>query len=84
MIDDLRSRFRASYQIRVEGNLDPQWSDWFDGFTIVPQPNGETLLTGHVSDQADLYGILAKIHDLNLTLLFVKRTEEDSQGAGER
>ena len=70
-----RLRRRAAYQIRVEGNIDPQWSDWFDGFTITPLPNGETLLAGQVSDQAELQGILAKVHDLNLPLLLVQRME---------
>jgi hypothetical protein len=72
-----RRRSKTAYRIRVEGNLDAQWSDWFDGFTITPQADGETLLTGEVSDQADLHGILAKIRDLNLSLLLVQRTNPD-------
>jgi len=65
----------AVYQIRVKGNLDRKWSDWFDGFTIVPQANDETLLTGPVVDQAALHGLLVKIRDLGLPLLLVKRVE---------
>ena len=63
------------YQIRVKGNLDRKWSDWFDGFTITPQVNGETSLTGPVADQAALHGLLGKIRDLGLPLLSVKRVE---------
>ncbi len=59
------------YQIRVKGNLDRKWSDWFDGFTIEPQPNDETVLTGLVADQAALQGLLAKIGGLGLPLLSV-------------
>ena len=59
------------YQIRVKGGLDGEWSDWFDGFTITPQANGETLLTGVVADQAALHGLLNKIRDLGLPLLLV-------------
>ncbi len=66
---------QAVYQIRVKGNLDKKWSDWFDGFTITPQADDETLLTGPVTDQADLHGLLAKIRDLGLPLLSVKRVE---------
>jgi hypothetical protein len=69
---------RAVYQIRVKGNLDPKWSDWFDGLTIAPQTGSETLLTGPVVDQAALHGILCKIADLGLPLLSVERME-DSQ-----
>jgi hypothetical protein len=63
------------YHIRVKGNLDQIWSDWFDGFTITPQPGDETLLAGPVADQAALHGLLNKVRDLGLPLLLVKREE---------
>lgn len=65
------------YQIRVRGNLGRTWSDWFDRFTITPQANDETLLTGLVADQCALHGLLAKIRDLGLPLLSVKRVENE-------
>jgi hypothetical protein len=49
------------YEIRVEGHLSDHWSTWFDGLTIQIEPNGDTKLTGLLSDQAALYGVLAKI-----------------------
>jgi hypothetical protein len=61
------------YEIRVEGHLSNHWSVWFDGLTIQTEPNGETRLTGLLSDQAALYGVLAKIHNLNLVLVSVVR-----------
>jgi hypothetical protein len=64
-----------AYEIRVKGILDNQWSDWFDGLEITPQPNDETKLTGQVADQAALHGMLAKIRDLGLPLLLVRRSE---------
>jgi hypothetical protein len=66
---------QAIYQIRVKGNLDRKWSGWFDDFTVTPQANGETLMTGPVADQSALHGLLAKIRDLGLPLLSVKRLE---------
>jgi hypothetical protein len=63
----------VKYEIRVQGNLDAKWSDWFDGFTISQQANDETLLTGQVVDQPALHGLLAKIRDLGLPLLSVER-----------
>jgi hypothetical protein len=66
----------AIYQIRVKGNLDKKWSDWFDGFAIEPKPNDETLLSGFVADQAALHGVLAKISNLGLPLLSVQRAEK--------
>lgn len=61
------------YKIRVEGHLSDRWSTWFDGLTIQIEPNGDTKLTGLLSDQAALYGVLAKIHNLNLVLISVAR-----------
>jgi hypothetical protein len=66
------------YQIKVNGILDRKWSDWFDGFTIMPQPDDETLLVGTVKDQAALHGLLAKIRDLGLPLLTVQRIESEA------
>ena len=61
------------YEIVIEGHLSGQWSDWFDGLTIQSEPTGETKLTGLLCDQAALYGVLARIHDLNLVLVSVFR-----------
>jgi hypothetical protein len=65
----------ATYQIKVKGTLDPKWGDWFDGLAIEPQPDDQTLLTGLVPDQAALYGMLLKLHNLGLTLLWAKRAQ---------
>jgi hypothetical protein len=63
------------YQVRVKGTFDERWSEWFDGFTIIPQADNETLLTGSVTDQIALHGLLSKIRDLGLPLLSVMRIE---------
>jgi hypothetical protein len=60
------------YQIKVKGDLDRKWSDWFDGFVIVSEVEGETVLTGEAADQAALHGMLNKIRDLGLPLLSVR------------
>jgi hypothetical protein len=61
------------YEIRVEGLLSERWSDWFEGLTIQNESSGETMLRGVFIDQAALFGILTKIHALNLTLISVNR-----------
>jgi hypothetical protein len=68
----------SRYQIRVQGNLDPKWSAWFTGFSITPQAGGDTLITGEIIDQSDLYGLLEKIRDLGLPLLCVERLKSES------
>ena len=71
---------RVVYQIKVQGNLDDRWSDWFSGLTVVVGDEREnppvTTLTGLI-DQAALRGILNKIWDLNLTLISVVSIEAD-------
>jgi hypothetical protein len=57
------------YVIRVKGHLDPFWQDWFENLVITHEREGTTLLSGHIRDQAALYGILIKMRDLGLTLL---------------
>ena len=59
------------YQIRIKGHLGLHWTDWFEGFTITLEDNGETLLTGSVVDQAALYGLLRKVRDIGMPLLSV-------------
>jgi hypothetical protein len=67
------------YQIRVKGRLDGQWSDWFDKWAINPTNNNETLISGLVTDQAELYGLLRKIRDLGLRLLSVNCIESSDE-----
>ncbi len=59
------------YQIRVKGQLSPQWTEWFDNMVLTVESNGDTLLTGLVADQAALYGLLKKVRDLGIPLLSV-------------
>ena len=68
------------YEIKVKEPLDPSWSEWFEGFTICRSENPETIIAGHVRDQTALHGLLAKIRNLNLTLLSVTKVvgEKDS------
>jgi hypothetical protein len=63
------------YQIRIEGHLDCQWSDWFEGLTVTLEDNGDTLLTGPVVDQAALYGLLRKVRDVGMPLISMQRVE---------
>ena len=57
--------------IRIAGHLGPRWSDWFEGFAITLEDNGQTLLSGPVVDQAALHGLMRTVRDLGIPLLSV-------------
>ena len=59
------------YEIRIKGHLDDQWTGWFEGLTLTFEESGDTLLTGLVTDQAALQGLLKKVRDLGMPLISV-------------
>ena len=67
------------YYIRVAGHLDPTWSAWFEGLNIVHESNGDTVLWGPIADQARLFGVLMRVHSLNLALISVNRSESETE-----
>jgi hypothetical protein len=73
------------YVLRVQGHLDPGWSDRFGGLRIEPQEAGTTLLSGSVPDQAALHGLLLQIVRLGLVLLSLEASEvEGAEAAVDR
>ena len=62
------------YAIRVDGLLDPHW-EWLEGLNVTHIDPGETLISGPIIDQAALHGLIARIRDLNLTLLSVNQID---------
>ena len=71
------------YECRIKGHLTARWSDWFGGLSMRHQEDGTTVLVGPVVDQAALHGVMARIRDLGVTLLSVKRVA-DSLGDAEQ
>lgn len=69
------------YQIRIKGYLDPKWRVWFEGLTLTLEENGDTLLTGPVTDQAALHGLLRKVRDLGMPLISVTVDEANQADA---
>lgn len=65
------------FEIRVKEHIDRDWSDWFEDISVTYTASGESVLTGSVLDQSALYGLLARIRDLNLTLISVNQALAD-------
>ena len=72
------------YEIRVKGVINGEWSEWFEGLKMSPQPSGETMLIGPLVDQAALHGLLQKIRDMGLPLISVKRADMEDSSSPQR
>ncbi len=66
----------GTYQISVQGRINPAWTDRLEGMTIYPSYGGAdspvTTLEGELSDQAALAGVLNSLYELHLSVLSVK------------
>jgi hypothetical protein len=61
------------YEVEIEGAINPGWFDWLDDWKIILLPNGNTLLSGWVIDQPALHGLFARIRDLNIKIISLKK-----------
>ena len=72
----LRVDEAAAYRICVQGRLKPDWSDYFNDMQIEvtndENANPVSVLTGVVTDQPALVGILGNLLDWRYPLLSVE------------
>ena len=72
------------YRIKVQGRLSEGTIRRLDEMAILIETNADgipiTTLTGQLSDQAALYGIVARIRDLGLPLLLVELVSVVNEG----
>jgi hypothetical protein len=61
--------------IHVKGHLDQSWQQWLEGLQIGQESDGTSRLFGSLRDQPALYGVLAKISRLSLTLISLETSE---------
>jgi len=66
---------RARYEIRVQGRLEEGWSEYIGDLKIRTERTQPpvTVLTGMVTDQAALQGLLSSLYSLGLPLLLVRQ-----------
>ncbi|GAB4508292.1 MAG: NAD(P)-dependent alcohol dehydrogenase [Anaerolineae bacterium] len=67
----------AVFAIRVRGHLTAQWAARFTEMTVTLTPDGDTIFTGVVADQAALYGLLRLVRDTGLELISVNQVNND-------
>lgn len=70
------------YEIRVKGHLAARWAAWFDGMSLTQQDDGTTVISGPVTDQAALHGLLRKLSDIGLPLVSVTPSAPEQPWTG--
>ena len=72
------------YEIQVSSRIDPERAAWLGNFSmtvnVTQDGSAVTILSGMVSDQAALFGILNRIRDLGLRLISVKEIQAETTG----
>ena len=70
----------AHYQIKVLGELSQEWSELLRGMEVVEERGEHTkpvcIITGKISDQTALAGILNTLYEFHLPVIFVKKMED--------
>ena len=71
----------ATYEIKVEGVLQENWIEKFQGLKINIERSlsGKSIsvLTGKINDQSALSGLLTMLYDYNMTILSVNMLKNE-------
>ncbi len=69
----------ARYRICIQGTLDKNWSAYCGGMTIEhennPKRGAMTIMTGRLTDQSALIGVLISLYDIGCPILSVEYME---------
>jgi hypothetical protein len=84
--DKIHPTLPARYQVRLQGQISADWSDWLSELDVTAEgrsPAIMTVLTGTVKDQAALFGLLSFIRDLGVALISVNYLPDPKLGQEE-
>jgi hypothetical protein len=57
--------------IRVKGHLDRTWANRLSSLDIIHTPDGNTVLSGPIRDQAQLEGLLSQLFRMGVQIISV-------------
>ena len=77
MIDMEVSPMNTRFEIVLCSFLPPDWAVVIDYLEVNSRPDGNTVLTVEIQDQAALYGLLMSLRDWGLTLVSVNRISDE-------
>jgi len=83
MADEGKNNNCEIYEIKIQGHLDAQWSDWFYDMAITHEGEGATTLRGYLPDQTVLHSVLDRVRGTNLRLISVNKIVPDEQTTDE-
>jgi hypothetical protein len=66
------------YQIRIRGRVTERFESALEGMEL-QTGTSETVFTGEIQDQAQLYGLLDRVRDLGLELVSVQPQTDDEE-----
>ncbi len=69
MLDFMEEAGMQQVEIRIRGQLDSDWAEWFKDLNFTYTDTGDTILSGCVQDQAALYGLIARLRDLGIKII---------------
>ncbi len=78
MAEGQNSLAPRTYEIKLKGHLNSQWTEWFYDLTITHESDGTTTLYGPLLDQTVLHSVLDRIRDMNLRLISVTEVEANT------
>ena len=67
------------YEIIVETYIDKKRLREYRGLDFKHLPDGKTLLSGTLKNQAELFSVINKIRDMNLTLVLIKKYNKERE-----
>ena len=70
------------YALEIVGVVTDLWDERLEGWRIERLPGDNTRITGYVRDQSELYGVLAALRNMGLTLLRVEHITKPAPEEG--
>ncbi len=68
---------RHTYQISIEGRLDPDWAEWLDRVELRAQGTG-TLITLREADEAAIYGAIRLLEGMRCALVGIRIVDDEA------
>ena len=77
MLQSMSLNSQNQYEIKIHGQLDDSWLDWFGEAKVHAEISVDksqiTTFSNIVMDQAGLVGLIRRLHGLGIVLISIRR-----------